>query len=275
MFATQEEYAYTECMGCGCLAIAAIPADAASHYPADYYSLAQRKPSLGYRIFVGLHFLAPKRMARIRYCTQDLEAVIAAHARFGARVLDVGAGSGRLVQILRALGFKAKGVDMFRDKTNHFVPYDSLDEASGIWDLVMFHHSLEHMTDHIEVLRKVRMLLAPGGTCIVRIPLANWAWRYYGRDWFQLDAPRHYLIHTPASFEIAARAGGFQIAKVLYDSGPGQFIFSEFVRRGIPIFEGKANELFSAETLANFTRQTELLNFCEMGDQASFFLTAV
>ena len=100
------------------------------------------------------------------------------------------------MMVLRAMGFNAIGTDIFVKTETPYVRRSSLEDIESGWDLIMFHHSLEHMTDHIEVLRSAKEKLAAGGACLVRIPVANWAWQHYGANWVQLDAPRHLIIHT-------------------------------------------------------------------------------
>ena len=141
------------------------------------------------------------------------------------------------------------------------------------WDLIMFQHSLEHMTDHVEVLRSASEKLAPDGTCLVRIPLANWAWQHYRKNWVQLDPPRHLIIHTPQSFRLAAGAAGFGISQTTFDSNPFQFYGSELYERNIPLIQEHADgaELGRAAMRALEVRSAEL-NRQQLGDQASFYL---
>ncbi len=75
------------------------------------------------------------------------------------------------------------------------------------FDLILFDHSLEHIADQIGTLKIVRRLLTRDGVCIVRIPIAaSDVWKEYDVDWVELDAPRHYFIHTPASFRTRRQA---------------------------------------------------------------------
>ncbi len=273
MFGTREEFTYWECLECGCLQLSTIPDDMSRFYPEGYYSFtldASRWKMWYYRT----HLLAPHLMRLLRRCPPDLAAVIEARSKRGARILDVGSGSGRLVKILRALGFEAQGIDPFLENDGPYVRRASLDDVEGGWNLIMFHHSLEHMTDHRTVLQKARRKLAPGGACLVRIPVANWAWEHYGRDWVQLDAPRHVVIHTPRSFGLAAEVAGFRIAQTIYDSEGAQFFASELYKRDIPFVDQRVSTEFSPEELRSFTDRANQLNATKIGDQAAFLLVA-
>jgi SAM-dependent methyltransferase len=273
MFGTREEFLYYQCLKCGCLQIASVPENLGAHYPSDYYSFALRA-SPWKTLYYRAHFAAPRWMWAIRRCSADISSVIAAKPKSRARILDVGCGGGRLVGILRNVGFDAHGIDPFLEADKAFVRRASLDEVEGAWDLVMFHHSLEHMSNHVDVLRCARSKLAAGGMCIVRIPIATWAWEHYGKDWAQLDVPRHLVIHTPKSFQLVAEEAGLQIERTIYDSNEFLFYASELYRRGIPLHDKRAGAAFSAKQIRGFTKEADNLNRQQQGDQAAFFMTA-
>ena len=96
------------------------------------------------------------------------------------RVLDVGAGSGEFVFLMRALGKGAVGVEPNRSysawcreelgldvRTAHLEP--ELFEA-GSFDLIRLNHVLEHLNDPVKYLAMVRAWLAPGGVIHVEVP---------------------------------------------------------------------------------------------------------
>ena len=96
------------------------------------------------------------------------------------RVLDVGAGSGEFVFLMRALGKGAVGVEPNRSysawcreelgldvRTAHLEP--GLFEA-GSFDLIRLNHVLEHLNDPVKYLAMVRAWLAPGGVIHVEVP---------------------------------------------------------------------------------------------------------
>jgi SAM-dependent methyltransferase len=272
MVGTRQEFAYWECLACGCLQIVAVPENMSAYYPSDYYSFALRAAAWkGW--YYRSYFAAPRLMKALRRCSPDFASVIGSKPRPGARILDVGCGGGELVGILRILGFEAFGIDPHVRTSTPFVQRASLDDVQGDWDMVMFHHSLEHMVDHAEVLRSVRSKLKQGGLCLVRIPVATWAWKHYGRDWVQLDAPRHFVVHTPRSFELTAEAAGFRVERIVFDSDEFQFYGSELYRRDIPLRSNEAHGAFSRREIAMFRARAAELNRKQLGDQAAFSLT--
>jgi hypothetical protein len=273
MFGTRREFGYWECLTCGCLQIKQVPDDLGDHYPDSYYSFITHY-SAWKKWYYRAHFVAPTFMRRLRRCSADISSVIAAKPKKGARILDVGSGAGRLVEILRCLGLDAYGVDPFLTSEGPYVRRTSLQETGGIWDLIMFHHSLEHMQNHVEILRCARSKLAADGTCLVRIPVATWAWEHYGRDWVQLDAPRHLVIHTPKSFRLTAESAGLQIVQTVFDSNEFQFSGSELYRRDLSLLDVRSGGQFSSKCLRGFRTHADTLNREQNGDQAAFFLRA-
>jgi hypothetical protein len=101
----------------------------------------------------------------------------------------------------------------------------------------------------------------------------------YGDKWVQLDAPRHFFLHTRKSMEIAAEKAGLKIAKVQYDSEEFQFIGSElYLRTPMSLqdfyadYEGNYKKHFQPDAATNFRERANLLNIEQSGDQAGFCL---
>jgi SAM-dependent methyltransferase len=156
-----------------------------------------------------------------------------------------------------------------------------LSEVTGSFDYVVLNHTFEHMDGPLDVLKQVRSLLAPGGQVIISTPIASsFAWREYGVDWEQLDAPRHLFIHTVKSVEILAQQVGLRVGEVVYDSTAFQFWGSEQYRAGIPLAAKRSfavspkRSIFTHQQLAAFRHRSAALNAAGDGDSASLYLEA-
>jgi SAM-dependent methyltransferase len=196
----------------------------------------------------------------------------------GMKILDVGGGNGKLAKELRQAGFNhALCIDPFTSEESRYCRKITLSEIDGTWDRIMFHHSFEHIEDQLGTLAEVRKRLSPGGICLIRVPIATWAWRHYGVDWVQLDAPRHMCIHTPDSLAKAAQLSGLSVTGVKCDSTALQFWGSELYRKDIPLAEGQRNlsKYFDAKTMKKYAEEAKTLNASGQGDQAAFMITAV
>ncbi len=189
MFGTRVPFQYWECIRCGFLQIVHVPDDLGSFYPAGYYSFA--KPFSAWKLLsYRLHFKAAQFLSPLRKRGgAAFGAVMRADLQRGARVLDVGCGSGDLVTILRSVGLNAHGIDRFVGKESAYIRRATMESVEPGWDLIMFHHALEHMEDQVSVLRYARDKLNHDGTCLVRIPIAAWAWEHYRSDF--AAAPRN------------------------------------------------------------------------------------
>jgi 2-polyprenyl-3-methyl-5-hydroxy-6-metoxy-1,4-benzoquinol methylase len=160
----------------------------------------------------------------------------------GTKILDVGCGNGRLVAALHRAGFRdVTGADPFlaREPSEREQPRflrKDIAEIEGVYDVVMFHHSFEHVADPRAVLAHAERLLRPGGQCLIATPnLDSRAWREYGAAWVQIDAPRHYFIFSDRSLGVLTEDTRFVIEHIRHDSTAFQFWGSELYRRGIAL----------------------------------------
>jgi SAM-dependent methyltransferase len=194
----------------------------------------------------------------------------------------VGTGDGALVLALRRLGFHAAvGVEpnIERDVVDGgalVVQRGRIEDVAGPFEIVMLHHSFEHMDRPLAALREVRRLLVAGGTCVLRIPVfPSWAWERYGTAWVQLDAPRHLFLHSVGSVRRLAAEAGLTVRDVVHDSGPLQFWGSERYEEGLPLFvpgaprRARVRDFLRRHRLG---REAARLNAEGRGDQATFYL---
>jgi SAM-dependent methyltransferase len=288
MYGTAEPFDYVQCDECGCLQIARVPEDLGRYYPDNYYSLTGPIKSVPFakmlpkRMALGLARLCggavADRLVRAAVRSSDVRLTLAAIPHRRARILDVGCGGGALVRRLVDLGFAgAMGVDPFvagdlSYKGRLSVHKANLAVLEGVFDVISFHHSFEHMPAQRAVLERARALLAADGRVLVRIPVVGGeAWDEYRADWVQLDAPRHLVLHSLDSFTRLAGEAGFAVERVVYDSTGFQFWGSELYRRGIALTKAGASP-FSAADMAAWDQRACRANAAGRGDQIAAFL---
>jgi SAM-dependent methyltransferase len=298
MFGFRDKFNYFQCAGCGCLQIEEVPTDISKYYPPNYYSfnhvspdafLKNRLRRVRNRFAVFDKGVIGRLLYRLRPPPDTSMRSLARVAKTpDMRILDVGCGAGLLLCWLKELGFNnLMGVDpLIPDDIDYGnglkILRKELADVGGKWDLVMFHHSFEHILGQLGTLQAAKALLNEDGLCLIRIPtVSSFAWRHYGVNWTQLDAPRHFYIHSLQSMSLLAKQAGFLVEKIVYDSEGFQFWGSELHAKGISLLDpntGKTNPktlIFSPRELQDYSAKADKLNVDNNGDQAAFYLRKV
>ncbi|MCH8305376.1 MAG: class I SAM-dependent methyltransferase [Candidatus Marinimicrobia bacterium] len=109
------------------------------------------------------------------------------------RLLDIGCGTGIMVEILSAQGHKVVGLDLLPQglrSTRHKVPHSMLIQADlsiqlplsdKVFDVVIVLDVLEHVDDE-SLLEEVNRVLNPGGIILLTVPAFPWLWSFRDED---------------------------------------------------------------------------------------------
>jgi len=297
MFGTRAPHLVAHCGSCGSTLLLDPPADLSSAYPSDYYSLG-----------TGGHFEAPdnakRRLMRAvsslllrlpaRVADPLLERASFDYVPFrwfagrgvttSSSILDVGSGDGFLLKRLALMGFRRLlGVDPHLKAERAGTPElrrAELGETGGTFDVIMLHHVLEHLPDPAGTLRLAGERLAPRGTIVARVPLADsWAARRYGADWIALDAPRHLAVPTEEGFRRCAERAGLRVDRAFRDSDAIQFWGSEQYLLDIPLsdprslMKGERPSPFDERLQRAWRARARALNRAGEGDSGCFLLS--
>ena len=141
------------------------------------------------------------------------------------RLLDVGCGSGDLLEHFAGRGWEMYGIDPSASavaaaaKRGASVHQGTLRDQPwqpGSFALITFQHALEHIDEPVDSLRLASALLQPGGLLVIDVP--NWAcWqrRLLFRDrWHPLELPRHLQHFSPQALERLAGVLGLRVRAV-------------------------------------------------------------
>jgi len=285
MFGLREQFTYFQCAQCGCLQIAEIPNDLLKYYPTDYYSFSDIKPKGIFEVFKDLikiqiiKFRLGKKNPLGYICTlffNNYYWIFKGLCTYDSKILDIGCGNGERLLGLYKLGFKKlKGLDPFILQDIHYengviVLKKDISDLDEKFDFIMLHHSFEHIQVPKMTLQKIYNCLNPKSYVLIRIPIASsYAFRKYGINWVQIDAPRHLFLHTSSSIEILAKEIGFKLVKTIYDSNSFQFTGSERYENNVGLFEPY---YFSKKQIKLFSKEALHLNNINDGDSACFYL---
>jgi len=166
----------------------------------------------------------------VRWLSPGLVKHVAAQYRYlprqqpGALLLDIGCGNGEFLSKVRALGWRAVGLE-FDPKAcavgssrglqivRGSVPNTPFESES--FDAITLHHVIEHVHDPRAVLDELLRLLKPGGTIVLTTP--NWqscGAAFFGAAWRGLEPPRHLVLFTPDALLRLVRDIGFVNAEI-------------------------------------------------------------
>ena len=294
MFGLEEEFLYYQCSKCNCLQINKIPENMTNYYPQNYYSFSgfpkRKKIKRQIKSLKDNYALFKKGfIGKILFCLKpnhDLRELAYLNLKKTDRIMDVGCGSGYLLYSLKELGFETVlGVDPFIEKDIVYpnglkILKKDLSDITGEWDLIMFHHSFEHISNPADIIKHVSQKLSNKGRCLIRIPtVSSYAWEHYRENWVQLDAPRHFFLHSKESIAYLAEKYGLSLNQVKYDSKSFQFWGSEQYKAGITLnaensyLQNPKQSIFTKTQIKEFDKKAKQFNKNNQGDQAAFLLT--
>ena len=141
----------------------------------------------------------------------------------GDRILDVGAGTGVFVYVLRELGYNAEGIEpdeayslYCREEFGIPIRTCFLEEyqMTDFFDIVTMHHVLEHFADPYSALKKIWLLMKKNAFLIVEVPNAE--------DIRQDPKHRYHKAHlytfNPETLTSIVRKAGFTARKITVGS---------------------------------------------------------
>jgi len=293
MYGSDELFRYMECGFCRCLQIEEIPESISKYYPTNYYSFSRFKEDK----FKGLYgkFKLKKYESSLRHrgIMNKIFRSLFHENRYDElrsfnidkdfHILDVGTGNGEFLYPLYQLGFKnILGIDPYLSedityKNGLKIEKKSIFEISTGWDLITYNHVFEHLDSPQKEIKRISEMLNKGGMCIINIPTASsYAWRKYRSYWYQIDAPRHFYLHSLKSMQILAQNAGLTIKSSHYNSIYTQFYYSELNQQGIamrdrPKMKGLKKLSWKYQKY-KYNQLANLLNKKLMGDQLAFIL---
>lgn len=271
-------FEYLKCGACNSLQLVDIPDSMEAYYPKNYYAFGNLVESHGLRNI----------LKKWRKTLFDMNLWFLAYPEYytwltpvrigkNAAIADIGCGNGQLLYELRCSGYKNLfGFDPYLPEEmcmdGFILERKDVLEISGQYDLIMLHHSFEHMVNPLESMKKLSQLLKTKGQLLIRVPVTDAeVWEKEGIYWFQLDAPRHFFIPSKRAMKILGEKSGLKLTKVIFDSNENQFSVTEFYKAGKTYKDILSGNLLESVSTKNLRQRAQELNKIEKGDQACFY----
>lgn len=155
----------------------------------------------------------------------------------GDRLLDVGCGNGAFLLLARdLLGFEVEGTELdaqagaeaaARGIKIHASPLPGMGLKDQHYSHVTLSHVLEHLHDPVAALREVLAALVKGGRVWIQVPnLEGESNSLFGPDSRLLEPPRHLVMFTPRTLEMAMAMAGFTRITRMKVENPAPMMFA-------------------------------------------------
>ena len=138
------------------------------------------------------------------------------------KILDFGCGLGWLLSYLNE-EWNKHGLEISKFAANRAKKFgkifqgefENYDETK--FDVIIMNHVIEHLTDPISIIKKIRKILNRNGYLIIGTPnFDSAAARRYGKNFRLLHDPTHVSLFSSDSMHRFLRDYGFKIIKVEY-----------------------------------------------------------
>lgn len=199
------------------------------------------------------------------------KAMLGSHLSRPCDVLEVGPGTGHVLQWLKAQGHNVTAVEhspaLARQLSDRLkLPvlngeFETLDLAPASFDAFCSFHVIEHVSDPLAHLRKAHALVRPGGIAFVATPNA--------RSWQQLLFPplspnfdsAHLFVFSPASLQSLCAQSGWEIVATLTPDRTGGWV--RVLTKGMRRLKGEDEEAtagkYSRPSSAHFQAAARLV----------------
>jgi SAM-dependent methyltransferase len=143
----------------------------------------------------------------------------------GGALLDIGCSSGAFLRALKGPAWQLHGVDTSAEEARKARTSTGAEVFAGdpleapyqpeSFDVITCFHTLEHVYEPLELLRKIFTWLRPGGILYLILPnIDSWEACIFGSYWYGLELPRHLFHFSPSSLERAIEAVHLRTVKL-------------------------------------------------------------
>jgi len=148
----------------------------------------------------------------------------------GKDLLEIGAGSGLFLSLLKKASLNVSGIEMSSSGVKYAKETFDIDlekcffedyNSSNQFDMIVGFHVLEHFNDPVAAIIKMRYNLKDGGYLYLKVPrLDSWPAKLIKEYWTGIDLPRHRIHFTKYGLINLLTSKGFDLEFFKSDYGP-------------------------------------------------------
>lgn len=156
-----------------------------------------------------------------RHTLEQKAALIISQTKSRGRLLDIGAGVGAFLAVMKEKGWDINGIEPDQTARENAAQLFGLSLAqpeelyklhTGSFDAITLWHVLEHVHQLHDYVKQLKNLLAPNGKIFIAVPnYTSVDATAYRNFWAAYDVPRHLYHFSPKALENLVKQHGLQL----------------------------------------------------------------
>lgn len=188
---------------------------------------------------------------RVKKITLQKKLKIVSRHSSGKKILDIGCGSGELMNIFNENNWQTMGVEPNERVRNYAIKEYGLkivDEKEiekiqdRSFDVISLWHVLEHVPELQKRMNELKRIIKANGTLFIAVPHCNsYDAVYYKEYWAAYDVPRHLWHFTPSTLEVLCNKYGFSVVNIIpmkFDSYYVSLLSEKYIHGKQKLFKG-------------------------------------
>ena len=235
---SDHEYPIFACDNCSAMFLNPFPSaeQTSQFYPKSYYSY-ETSHADGFfekvrKNIVEYHLNPKNKLSLIDkffvFIFRSKFSGIPLYKKKGGKFLDIGCGIGSNLKLLNSYGWETHGIEIDENAVKHARKnglnvtkntIENVDFGINKFDCIRLWHVLEHLTNPISALNKIKLQLSPNGEILIAVPNTNsFAKKLFRNYWYSLDTPRHVINYSSKTIQYLCQKNQLKISKIQYSS---------------------------------------------------------
>lgn len=213
-------YQYYRCDSCGFICLDHKPS-LSDYEDSGFYQVSENRFKRLLGPLVGVF-----TFLRFRYLKK--------YSKTPGRVVDIGCGRGRFLNVAKNNGWKVFGIEPNKRSASYAKEQFKIEllhggledcKAKADFDAVTLWHVLEHFPTPTKIIRRAAVLLKKDGIMIIAVPNIKSLQGSIGREkWYHLDPPRHLSHFSPELLTKMMENNGLKVEAIHHYSTEYNFV---------------------------------------------------